>query len=215
MASTITAGNATNGLAISADNTGILQLKTGTGAGTVGLTIDASQNATFAGTVSVATGALYPLASGTVQTISGTPTSIDFTNIPATAKRITVMFSSVDTTATANILVQIGTAGSPDNTGYLGQAMQVVTGNVTNGTSFTTGFGIFRSSAYTVAGTMVLTLINPATNTWVGNATGASLSTGLCVLSGGTKTLSGVLNIVRVTLSTSTFSGGSINLMWE
>lgn len=51
MASTITAGNATNGLGISSDNTGILQLKSGTGAGTTALTIDASQNATFAGTV--------------------------------------------------------------------------------------------------------------------------------------------------------------------
>jgi hypothetical protein len=51
MASTITAGNATNGLALSCDNTGILELKTGTGAGTTGLTIDASQNVTFVGAV--------------------------------------------------------------------------------------------------------------------------------------------------------------------
>jgi hypothetical protein len=48
MASTITAGNATNGLALSCDNTGILELKTGTGAGTTALTIDASQNVTLA-----------------------------------------------------------------------------------------------------------------------------------------------------------------------
>lgn len=51
MASTITAGNATNGLGISSDNTGILALKSGTGAGTTALTLDASQNATFAGAV--------------------------------------------------------------------------------------------------------------------------------------------------------------------
>ena len=56
MASTITAGNATNGLALSCDNTGILELKTGTGAGTTGLTIDASQNVTFAGTITAANG---------------------------------------------------------------------------------------------------------------------------------------------------------------
>jgi hypothetical protein len=48
MASTITAGNATNGLALSCDNTGILELKTGTGAGTTAVTIDASQNVTLA-----------------------------------------------------------------------------------------------------------------------------------------------------------------------
>lgn len=51
MASTITAGNATNGLAIASDITGILQLKTGTGAGTTALTIDTAQNATFAGSI--------------------------------------------------------------------------------------------------------------------------------------------------------------------
>jgi hypothetical protein len=44
MASTITAGNATNGLGVTSDNTGILELKTGTGAGTTAINIDASQN---------------------------------------------------------------------------------------------------------------------------------------------------------------------------
>lgn len=44
MASTITSGNATNGLALSSDNTGALQIKTGTGAGTTAMTIDSSQN---------------------------------------------------------------------------------------------------------------------------------------------------------------------------
>jgi hypothetical protein len=43
MASTITAGNATNGLALSCDNTGILELKTGTGAGTTAVTIGTGQ----------------------------------------------------------------------------------------------------------------------------------------------------------------------------
>jgi hypothetical protein len=43
MASIITAGNATNGLALSCDNTGILELKTGTGAGTTAVTIGTGQ----------------------------------------------------------------------------------------------------------------------------------------------------------------------------
>lgn len=44
MATTITAGNSTNGAAISSDNTGILELKTGSGAGTTAMTVNASQN---------------------------------------------------------------------------------------------------------------------------------------------------------------------------
>jgi len=44
MATTITAGNSTNGgVAIAPDNTGILELKTGSGAGTTAMTIDAGQ----------------------------------------------------------------------------------------------------------------------------------------------------------------------------
>jgi hypothetical protein len=44
MASFITAGNATNGLQVSSDNTGILELKSGTGSGTTAVTVDTSQN---------------------------------------------------------------------------------------------------------------------------------------------------------------------------
>lgn len=70
MSSTITSGNSTNGgLAVFSDNTGILELKTGTGAGTTALTLDASQNATFAGTASTTgaftVGGQLNLAAGT------------------------------------------------------------------------------------------------------------------------------------------------------
>jgi hypothetical protein len=44
MASTIKAGNATTGLAMSSDGTGTLNILTGTGSGTTAMTIDASQN---------------------------------------------------------------------------------------------------------------------------------------------------------------------------
>lgn len=50
MATTITAGNGTNGgAAVSSDNTGILELKTGTGAGTTAVTVGTDQAVTFAG----------------------------------------------------------------------------------------------------------------------------------------------------------------------
>jgi hypothetical protein len=62
MASTITAGNATNGLALSCDNTGILELKTGTGSGTTAVTIGTGQSVTFLNTLSV--GNATPSTSG-------------------------------------------------------------------------------------------------------------------------------------------------------
>jgi hypothetical protein len=48
MATTITAGNATNGAAISSDSTGILELKSGTGSGTTAVTVGTGQAVTFA-----------------------------------------------------------------------------------------------------------------------------------------------------------------------
>jgi hypothetical protein len=48
MANTITAGNATNnGLIVSPDNTGALEIKTGSGAGTTAVTVDTSQRTGF------------------------------------------------------------------------------------------------------------------------------------------------------------------------
>lgn len=44
MSTVITAGNATTGLSLSADNAGAFEFKTGTGAGTTAMTIDSSQN---------------------------------------------------------------------------------------------------------------------------------------------------------------------------
>ena len=56
MASFITAGNATNGLQVSSDNTGILELRTGTGSGTTAMTLSTAQAATFAAGVTATTG---------------------------------------------------------------------------------------------------------------------------------------------------------------
>ena len=56
MATVITAGNATNGLSLTSDNTGSLDIKTGTGAGTTAISISSSQIATFAAGVSGTTG---------------------------------------------------------------------------------------------------------------------------------------------------------------
>jgi hypothetical protein len=53
MATVITAGNATNGLTFTTDNTGSLDIKTGTGAGTTALSLTSSQIATFAAATSV------------------------------------------------------------------------------------------------------------------------------------------------------------------
>jgi hypothetical protein len=154
------------------------------------------------------------LVSGTaVASTSGT--SIDFTGIPAWAKRITVIFNGVSTTGTANHMVQLG-SGSVTTTGYVsGIAVATSTwvGSIISGT---TGFQTYNVAAASdnAYGTLVLTLVG--SNTWI--ASSSTYSTGVRMSFGnGGITLSGVLDRVRITTSTGTdtFDAGTINILYE
>ena len=221
MATTITAGNATNGAAVASDNTGILELKTGTGAGTTALTLNASQNATLAGTLSVgavtstglvtgATGALYPLVSDTAK--SATSTSVDFTGVPSGVKRITVMFSGVSTSGTSNIQVQLGDSGGIETTGYSG-SVGTRGGEVFN----SAGFQVTRSQTAATTGSGLITLCLLGSNTFACSGTWSAAATDAPTLFAGAKTLSDTLTQVRITTvnGTDTFDAGTINILYE
>lgn len=224
MATTITAGNATNGLKITPDSTGILELKTGTGAGTTALTLNASQNATLAGTLQVAgvTTSLYPLVSSTAITLTN-QTAPDFTSIPSWAKRITVMFSGVSTNGANALQVQLGTSSGYEITSYNATAA-VVTGayaGVVGAVNFTTGFGMENTSqtaAFLVSGHMVLT--NISGNIWVASGVIGTSSQGTMFLFSGNKTTAATLDRLRIIGSATgnpsdTFDAGTVNIMWE
>jgi hypothetical protein len=217
MASIISAGNATNGLAVSSDNTGILELKTGPGAGTTALTISTAQAATFASTVASAQGTLYPLTSGTaVAATSGT--SIDFTGIPAWVKRITVMFSGVSTNGTSQVMIQIGDSGGVETTGYVGSTDNF---NSSPNAGLYTGVGYeiedVGAAANVRNGNGVLTLIDASTNTWTFNSLLGFSNAATLAYSAGSKSLSATLDRVRITTvgGTNTFDAGTINILYE
>ena len=156
------------------------------------------------------------LTSGTaVASTSGT--SIDFTSIPSWVKRITVMFSSVSLSGVSSYLVQIGTSGGIQNTGYTSSSFLIATaGNA--GANSTAGYIIFSDiAAYSFSGNFVIN--NITSSTWVSSHTigsGVSL-TGLVNFGGGSKNLSGTLDRVRITTvnGTDTFDAGSINILYE
>jgi hypothetical protein len=163
-------------------------------------------------------GAVYPLVSGTaVASTSGT--SIDFTGIPSTAKRITVMFSAVSTNSTSNLLLQIGN-GSVITTGYDSSAssFNAVNAGSTIGYILTAG-NLFAGSL--ISGLVVITLANSSTNLWVSagtiNNSTVPATNGSGNVSGGNKALSGALDRVRITTvnGTDTFDAGTINILWE
>lgn len=155
--------------------------------------------------------AARPQTATAVASTSGT--AIDFTNIPAWAKQVTVMFNGVSTTGTSGKIIQIGST-TFDVTGYLGSESNVTTAvgsaNVTN------GFGIRSVAAADVIHGSV-TLSNITGNTWTASGVLALSNAASTLLVAGSRALAGVLDRVRITTAggTDTFDAGSINVMWE
>jgi hypothetical protein len=153
------------------------------------------------------------ITSGTaVASTSGT--SIDFTSIPSYVKRITVMLDGVSTSGTSNQLIQLGDSGGVEITGY------AATSTNQGGTVgiYSAGFGVNNASAASLMyGSIIISLLNAATNTWV---TQGIISLGAGVGSyyiAGSKSLSATLDRVRITTvnGTDTFDAGTINILYE
>lgn len=153
---------------------------------------------------------------GTENTTTG-GTSIDFTGIPAGAKRVTIMFDGVSTNGNDAWLVQIGSSGGVESTGYQSSGSVIDTAVVTS--TSTAGFILRTSQAARLAGGAVtLDLQELSTNTWVArhnlNDQTASAAT---FVGSGRKALSGTLDRVRITTTggTQTFDVTAINVSYE
>ena len=149
------------------------------------------------------------ITSGTAVTLTS-QTSVDFTGIPSTAKRITVMFDVASLNATGNWLLQIG-SGSIATTGY---SSYVASG----GSAFTSTAGFIIPSANasnTYTGTIVLCKIS--SNNWVSVTNLAIISSSAGTIGAGSKSLAGDLDMIRLTTvaGTSQFDAGTVNIMWE
>jgi hypothetical protein len=232
MANIITAGNSTNGgTAISTDTSGTLNIVTGSGSGANAITIDASQNVTFAnaitttgsatvggnlaitGTLTATGGVTGSLKLGTaVASTSGT--SIDYTSLPTGINRITMMFAGVSTNGSSNHLVRLGTSGGILTSGYVGSAAQ---DGSAGQTLLTSGFMFANnSSSDLVSGQIILT--HMGSNIWVATGWQGRENTAESVrIVYGRVNLSGVLDRIRYTTvnGTDTFDAGSINILYE
>ena len=154
------------------------------------------------------------ITSGTAVSASGT--SVDFTGIPSTAKRITVMFDGVSTNGASNMQIQLGTSSGVQTTGY--NCIYSYNGPSNSGGAVTTGFPIFHNTAAdTKQGHAIFVLLN--NNVWAGNGNFANLNgqPGYSMLTAGSKSLGGTLDRVRITTinGTDTFDAGTINILYE
>lgn len=150
----------------------------------------------------------------TLKTLNTTTggTSVDFTGIPSTAKRITLLLNGVSTNGTDDIIVQLNL----EITGYSGYAWK----SGVSGTNFSSGFklSVAVSAASVHHGRAVLNLANQGTNLW--NFEGGTALAGATdsVTSGfGSKALSAALTQVRLTTSggANTFNAMSCVLAYE
>jgi hypothetical protein len=170
----------------------------------------------------------------TSPTISGTPTgvgvltlgtavastsgtSIDFTGIPSWVKSITVMLNGVSTSGTSSLLLQMGTSGGIQNTGYSGMSGVVNTAGANAYPNITTGIplGYLTMSAVSACSGS-FTITNLSSNIWTVSGNLATTSVLYLLCFAGVKDLAATLDRVRITTvnGTDTFDAGSINIMY-
>ena len=149
-----------------------------------------------------------------VATTSGT--SIDFTGIPAGVKRVSMMLAGVSVNGTSSLLVQIGTSGGIQTSGYV--STYSYTGPSQNGFQTTIGFGSYSDTASAEHhGTFTLSLEKVSNGSWTFIGGTARQTDAHHFISSGGRVLSGTLDRIRLTTinGTDTFDAGSVNISWE
>jgi len=170
------------------------------------------------GTIAVQ-GASTNIVSGTAWTYtSGTPSSIDFTNIPSWVKRITMTVADLSFAAAGTARVRLGTSGGLATTGYSGGILSVPnagTGSVTGLGSAPQGIAAFSSTDGTTLITSQIIITNLTGNTWVSSGVAYRVNDSVGTVFSGNVVLSGTLDRISLVATTSTFDAGSVNILYE
>jgi hypothetical protein len=170
------------------------------------ITVDAQGRLTAA-----SSGAVPGPSSGTRQTPFGV-TYVDFTGIPSTTKRITVLLAGISYDGSADLLVQLGTSSGVETSGYI--ATWAPSSGLGSGGTSSSGF-ITRIGAPAGAAVGTMTICLLGSNLWCESfVTGFNGGT---TMGGGYKTTSGALDRIRITTTngTDTFDAGSVNILYE
>ena len=152
-----------------------------------------------------------------VNSTSGT--SIEFTNIPAWCKKITMMFNGVSAASGNNHVLQLGTGSTTYTTsGYL-STRSLLTSAVSTGNR-TSGFDVALNSAGAEAVNGHAVLTNISGNTWILSSITGNTGDTRTTLGGGNIALSATLTAVRLISSgtgspADAFDAGTINILYE
>lgn len=217
----------TAALSITGSISGTTLTVTAVGSGTIqvghvitGTSVTAGTSITGLGTGSGGTGTYTVSTSQTVSSTTITNVGFDFLNIPAWAKRVTVMFNGVSTNGVSRTQLQLG-SGSIITSGYqsLASTVGVAANTTTSSGVITSGLvldGYVPTSAQLRLGN--ITILNQSLNTWVASGSLGDISATFGATNcAGNTTLSGVLDRIRLTTvnGTDTFDAGSVNVLYE
>jgi len=148
------------------------------------------------------------LVTGTTQaTTSGN--AVNFTSIPSTVKRISVLFRGISLSGTDDLIIQLGTSGGLVVSGYASLSHY---GGA--GASSTSGFIVFGAGTTNIV-SGIMTIAHMGSNVYVSSHS-CKYNTANGVFGGGDVALGGTLDRLTITTTGSnTFDAGSVNIMYE
>ena len=149
-----------------------------------------------------ARGTTWQPASPTAGTSGPTP----HLSIPSGARCVVVSIINLSTNGASNILIQLGDSGGVETSGYVSGCGNDGSTRVTS----TAGFIITSNgnSAYVRSGHVILTLLDPASNTWMASSNINETGSGIVWAGAGNKSLTTELTTIRLTSVTpDTFDG--------
>jgi hypothetical protein len=201
-------------LTLNGSTSGLINLAAPAVAGTNTISLPAGT-----GTVAVqnvSTNIVIPGAQISTNTGTATPITLS-SSVPSWVRRITINIRSFTTNGSSIPLVRIGPSSGAVATGYLSSGI-ALSSSVVSATS-TVGLPLTGQWAAGISfqGSMILSLIDSATNTWVATGTFGRSDVGGGAITGGSIALSGALSIVTLatTNGTDLFNGGTANILYE
>lgn len=158
----------------------------------IGTDVSNTTNSAGGESVSFSIGAISWIEGSAVDANTGT--TVDFSSLPSGIREIQIILHSVSLDDNDDLLVQLGTGGSPTTSGY---------DSKTNGTTSTIGFN-FKNSSGGALNNGILGFVNFSDNVWIYTGNGSTGNTD--VNCGGAVTLSGELDILRLTNTNAAFT---------
>lgn len=160
------------------------------------------------------------IVSGPVRTTTS-GTTVDFTDIPSWAKRITLTLAGVSVNGTSPILVRLGDSGGVEASGYSGTSSLVYgAGSLISSLAHSTGFTLAgqdtSADSVDLHGSIVFTVLDSTTNTWTCAGNVSRTDFPVSCYTSGSKTLSATLDRLQVTTPAGNlFDAGKASIVYE